>query len=60
MNSSNTKSAPDIDEMFNEREFWKAVAIEKGVDKNAYKTLCKNVDEMFFEVDPENTGYLHG
>jgi hypothetical protein len=60
MNSSNTKSSPDIDEMFNEREFWKSVAIEKGVDKNAYKTLCRNVDEMFFEADPENTGYLHG
>ena len=46
--------------LFDEREFWKALAIEKGVPINSYKVTCNNVEQMFYEMDPDNTGVFHG
>ncbi len=47
-------------DLFNEKEFWKSTAIEKGVPENSYKTLCKKVEQTLFEMDPDNTGFIHG
>jgi|TARA_R110001606_G_scaffold286980_1_gene435128 hypothetical protein len=51
----------EISEIFDEREFWKSLALEnKEVSEDAYKIMCEEVQEMFFEMDPDNTGYFHG
>ena len=50
----------EISEIFDEREFWKSLALEnKEVSEDAYKIMCEEVQEMFFEMDPDNTGYFH-
>ena len=50
-----------ISEIFDEREFWKSLALQnKEVSENAYKIMCEEVQEMFFEMDLDNTGYFHG
>ena len=46
--------------LFDEKEFWKTSATEKGVPKNSYKVLCKEVKQMFLQIDPDNTGFIHG
>ena len=46
--------------LFDEREFWKASAIEKGVPINSYKVTCNNVEQMFYELNPDNTGVFYG
>tara|TARA_A100000172_G_C3035232_1_gene108244 strand:+ start:1439 stop:1645 length:207 start_codon:yes stop_codon:yes gene_type:complete len=47
-------------DLFDEKEFWKTTAIEKGVPENSYKTLCKEVEQMLRQMDPDNTGFIHG
>ena len=50
-----------ISEIFDEREFWKSLALQnKEVSENAYKIMCEEVQEMFVEMDLDNTGYFHG
>ena len=48
------------DELFDELEFWKSVAIEHNVPEDAYDCLLADVDRMFEEIDPYNTGEIHG
>lgn len=47
-------------ELFNEKEFWKSTAIEQGSPRNAYKVCCKEVEEIWRIMDPDNTGFVHG
>tara|TARA_R100001082_G_scaffold106880_1_gene80192 strand:- start:2674 stop:2880 length:207 start_codon:yes stop_codon:yes gene_type:complete len=47
-------------DLFDEKEFWKTTAIEKGVPENSYETLCKEVEQTLRQMDPDNTGFIHG
>ena len=48
------------DEMFAELEFWKSTAIEHGASEDAYVDCLADVARMFEEIDPYNTGEIHG
>ncbi len=48
------------DELFAELEFWKSTAIEQGAPEDAYEDCLESVARMFEEVDPYNTGEIHG
>ena len=48
------------DELFAELEFWKSVAIEHYVPEDAYEEFCRDVELMLEEIDPYNTGEIHG
>tara|TARA_R110002020_G_scaffold455346_1_gene671430 strand:+ start:1840 stop:2070 length:231 start_codon:yes stop_codon:yes gene_type:complete len=44
-----------ISEIFDEREFWKSLALQnEKVSEDAYKIMCEEVQEMFFEMDLNN------
>ena len=47
-------------ELFDELEFWKSTALEQGVLENAYDNFCRDVELMLEEIDPYNTGEIHG
>ncbi len=47
-------------ELFDELEFWKSTAIEHGVPEYVYEDFCKDKELMFEEIDPHNTGEIHG
>ena len=47
-------------ELFEELEFWKTTALEQGASEDAYDDFCKDIELMFEEVDPYNTGEIHG
>lgn len=48
------------DELFDELEFWKSTAIEHGAPEDAYEDCLADVARMFEEIDPYNTGEIHG
>ena len=48
------------DELFFELEFWKQTAVEQGASEDAYDVFCKDIELMFEEIDPYNTGEIHG
>ena len=48
------------DELFAELEFWKSTALEQGVAEDAYDDFCRDIELMFEEIDPHNTGEIHG
>ena len=39
------------DELFDELEFWKSVAIEHYVPEDAYEEFCRDVESMQYEMD---------
>ena len=47
-------------DLFEELEFWKSTAIERGASEDAYEELCEDVERMQEEIDPYNTGEIHG
>jgi hypothetical protein len=47
-------------ELFDELEFWKSTAIEHGAPEDAYEDCLADVERMFEEIDPYNTGEIHG
>ena len=48
------------DELFAELEFWKSTAIEQGASEDAYEDCLADVACMLEEIDPYNTGEIHG
>jgi hypothetical protein len=48
-------------ELFSELEFWKSTALESTeVSEDAYEKLCEDVEYMMWEMDPMDTGMIHG
>jgi hypothetical protein len=48
-------------ELFMELEFWKTTALESPeVSEDAYETMCEAVEYMMWEMDPMDTGMIHG
>lgn len=48
------------DELFAELEFWKSTAIEQGASEDSYADCLESVARMLEEIDPYNTGEIHG
>lgn len=46
--------------LFMELEFWKSTALELGATEDAYEECCRDVERMSWEMDPYNTGEIHG
>lgn len=46
--------------LFTELEFWKSTALEHGASEDDYEECCRAVDIMQWEMDPYNTGEIHG
>tara|TARA_B110000977_G_scaffold105566_1_gene137688 strand:+ start:415 stop:588 length:174 start_codon:yes stop_codon:yes gene_type:complete len=48
------------DKLFMELEFWKSTALELGAPEDSYEECCRDVERMQWEMDPYNTGEIHG
>ena len=47
-------------DLFEELEFWKSTAIERGAPEDAYEDCIESVERMLEEIDPYNTGEIRG
>ena len=48
------------EQLFDELEFWKSIAVELYTPEDAYEELLRDVERMHHEMDYDDTGEIHG
>ena len=48
------------EQLFDELEFWKSIAVELYTPEDAYEEFLRDVERMHDEMDYDDTGEIHG
>ena len=53
-------TAENLQQLYDELEFWKSVAVELYTPEDAYEECLRDVERMHHEMDYDDTGEIHG